>query len=266
MRHWKQLADHLDYFSDLGVMGISRNLSWRSRGVVNNNPMEFSSEKNSMIKGDVSLAKNLKSRRKSAVDLAKVDSSGALDVSNSGESLGLIRKELGDCTRCKLHSSRKTLVFGVGNPNAKLMFVGEAPGRDEDLQGVPFVGRAGKLLTKIIESIDLKRDDVYIANVIKCRPPDNRNPAPEEIETCEPFLFSQIDSIKPLVIVALGTFASRTLLRSEEVISKLRGQVYDYRGAKLIPTFHPAFLLRSPNRKRDVWEDMKKVRLILRES
>ena len=155
------------------------------------------------------------------------------------------------------------LVFGVGNPDADLVFVGEAPGRDEDRQGEPFVGRAGQLLTKIIASIGLTRDEVYIANVVKCRPPDNRNPAPGEVETCEPFLFRQLDVIRPRVVVALGAFAIRTLLRTDQAVSRLRGQVYEYRGAKLVPTFHPAFLLRSPDRKRDVWEDMKQVRALL---
>ena len=154
------------------------------------------------------------------------------------------------------------MVFGVGNPEADLMFVGEAPGADEDIQGEPFVGRAGQLLTKIIEAIDLKREDVYIANVIKCRPPQNRNPEPDEVETCEPFLFRQIDVIKPKVIVALGTFAARTLLRTLDPISRLRGRQFDYRGATLIPTFHPAYLLRNPSSKREVWEDMKLVRLL----
>ena len=176
-----------------------------------------------------------------------------------------IRTELGDCTRCKLHGlGRNQIVFGTGDEHAKLMFVGEAPGRDEDIKGIPFVGRAGQLLTKIIESIDLSRESVYIANVIKCRPPQNRNPEIDEVETCEPFLFSQIDAIKPKVIVALGTFAAQTLLKSTETISRLRGKVYEYRGSSLIPTFHPAFLLRSPTRKRDVWEDMKKVRELLK--
>src|SRR5262249_15267003 len=168
------------------------------------------------------------------------------------------------CDRCKLHKlGRKQVVFGVGNPQAKLMFVGEAPGADEDQQGIPFVGRAGQLLTKIIEAIDLKRDDVYIANVIKCRPPQNRNPEQDEVDICEPFLFQQIDIIKPKVIVALGTFAARALLRTLDPISRLRGRVYDYRGAKLIPTFHPAYLLRNPASKREVWEDMKLVRRLL---
>ena len=155
-------------------------------------------------------------------------------------------------------------MFGVGNADADLMFVGEAPGRDEDVQGYPFVGRAGQLLTKIIEAIDLRRDQVYIANVIKCRPPENRNPEPDEVATCEPFLMAQVDAVRPKVIVALGTFAVRTLLRSDAAISRLRGTVYDYRGAKLVPTFHPAYLLRSPEKKRDTWEDMKKVRALLR--
>ena len=175
-----------------------------------------------------------------------------------------LRADIGDCTRCKLHALGRTqIVFGVGNPEADLMFVGEAPGADEDIQGIPFVGRAGQLLTKIIEAIGLKRDDVYIANVIKCRPPQNRNPEPDEVETCEPFLFRQIDTIKPKVIVALGKFAAQTLLRRETPISRLRGQVFDYRGAKLVPTFHPAYLLRNPSSKREVWEDMKLARTLL---
>ena len=185
---------------------------------------------------------------------------------SSLEALAAIREEIGDCTRCKLHRlGRRQVVFGVGNPQADLMFVGEAPGADEDVQGIPFVGRAGQLLTRIIEAIGLTRDEVYIANVIKCRPPENRNPEPDEVETCEPFLFQQIDRIQPKVIVALGTFAARALLKTQDPISRLRGRTYAYRGATLIPTFHPAFLLRSPDRKRDVWEDMKKVRSLLQD-
>jgi DNA polymerase len=171
-----------------------------------------------------------------------------------------IRADLGNCTRCKLHGlGRSQIVFGVGNPRAQLMFVGEAPGADEDVQGIPFVGRAGQLLTKIIEAMGLRREDVYIANVIKCRPPGNRNPEPDEVVTCEPFLFRQIDTIRPKVVVALGTFAAKALLRTNDPISRLRGRAYDYRGAKLVPTFHPAFLLRSPQFKRDTWDDMKLV-------
>jgi DNA polymerase len=145
----------------------------------------------------------------------------------------------------------------VGNPDADLMFVGEAPGADEDIQGVPFVGRAGQLLTKMIEAMGFARDDVYIANVLKCRPPGNRNPEPDEIATCEPFLFQQLASINPQVVIALGAFAARTLLKTDSPISRLRGRVFDYRGAKLIPTFHPSFLLRSPGYKREAWDDLK---------
>ncbi|HWW84273.1 MAG TPA: uracil-DNA glycosylase [Vicinamibacterales bacterium] len=182
-----------------------------------------------------------------------------------GDALAEVRTDIGDCTRCKLHKlGRRQIVYGVGNPEADLMFVGEAPGADEDIKGEPFVGRAGQLLTKIIEAIDLKREDVYIANVIKCRPPQNRNPEQDEVDTCEPFLFRQIDIIKPKVIVALGTFAARALLRTLDPISRLRGRTYEYRGAKLVPTFHPAYLLRNPVSKRDVWEDMKVVRELLK--
>ncbi len=178
--------------------------------------------------------------------------------------LPAIRAHLGDCTRCKLHKlGRRQIVFGVGNPDAALMFAGEAPGRDEDVQGIPFVGRAGQLLTKMIEAIGMTRDEVYIANVIKCRPPENRNPEPDEVAACEPFLFSQIETIKPKVIVALGTFAAQALLKTTDPISRLRGRAYQYRGAKLIPTFHPAYLLRSPERKREAWEDLKLAKSLL---
>jgi DNA polymerase len=186
--------------------------------------------------------------------------------SGSADHLAALRAEIGaDCSRCALHAlGRRQVVYGVGNPDADLMFVGEAPGADEDVQGEPFVGRAGQLLTKIIEAIGLSRGDVYIANVIKCRPPGNRNPEPSEVATCSPFLMRQIDIIRPKVIVALGTFAAHALLGTDAPISRLRGHVHEFRGGiKLIPTFHPAFLLRSPDRKRDVWEDMKKVRALL---
>ncbi|MFL6279147.1 MAG: uracil-DNA glycosylase family protein [Vicinamibacterales bacterium] len=177
---------------------------------------------------------------------------------STAEALAGIRQELGECTRCKLHALGRTqIVFGVGNPNADLMFVGEAPGADEDIQGEPFVGRAGQLLTKMIEAMGFKREEVYIANVLKCRPPGNRNPEPDEIATCEPFLFQQLASIEPKVVIALGAFAARTLLKTDSPISRLRGRVFDYRGAKLIPTFHPSFLLRSPGYKREAWEDLK---------
>ncbi|MDH3443303.1 MAG: uracil-DNA glycosylase [Deltaproteobacteria bacterium] len=175
-------------------------------------------------------------------------------------SLEELRAAIGDCQRCKLCSGRTHLVFGVGNPNARLMFVGEGPGRDEDLQGEPFVGRAGQLLTDIItKGMGLRREDVYIANVVKCRPPENRNPEPDEVAACEPFLKKQIELIRPEVIVGLGKFAVQTLLQSKVPISKLRGQWHSYHGIKLMPTFHPAYLLRNPGDKKLVWEDIKEV-------
>jgi DNA polymerase len=180
-------------------------------------------------------------------------------------SLETVREELGECARCKLHSGRTNIVFGVGNPDADLMFVGEAPGADEDAQGIPFVGRAGQLLTKIIEAIQLKREQVYIANILKCRPPGNRDPQPDEVAMCEPFLFRQIESVRPMIIVALGKYAAQTLLRTTEPISRLRGRFFEYRGGLLMPTFHPSYLLRNPSSKREVWIDMQQVRDTLKE-
>jgi uracil-DNA glycosylase family 4 len=224
----EQLAEHLKFFEELGVTGFRREAAWVSRGA------------------------------EAPADSTAVDRPTA-------EDLGQIRAELGECTRCKLHlAGRHHIVFGVGNPRADLMFVGEAPGHDEDIRGEPFVGRAGQKLTEIIAAMGLKREDVYIANVIKCRPPGNRNPEPDEVETCEPFLFRQIDAIGPKVIVALGTFAARSLLKTDDPISRLRGRIYEYRGARLIATFHPAYLLRNPSCRRDVWEDVKKAMALLR--
>jgi uracil-DNA glycosylase len=223
------LEDHLDYYGELGVNGVRVEPVWHARG----EPADVSS---------------LNDSRPHLLPLVA------------------IRQDLGDCTRCKLHTlGRRQIVFGVGNPNADLMFVGEGPGADEDIQGEPFVGRAGQLLTKIVEAIGMKREDVYIANVIKCRPPGNRNPEPDEVEQCEPFLFRQIDAIKPKVIVALGKFAAQCLLRTSEPITRLRGREYTYRDAILMPTYHPAYLLRTPSAKREVWEDMKRVKALLRE-
>ena len=228
-----QLTEHLKFAQELGVAGVSRDPAWR--------------------------------RREDEGPVASAPANEAVPLYGSqADALAAVRADIGDCTRCKLHTlGRRQIVFGVGNPNADLMFVGEAPGGDEDVQGIPFVGRAGQLLTKIIEAIELKRDDVYIANVIKCRPPQNRNPEPDEVETCEPFLFQQIDIIRPKVIVALGKFGAQTLLRTLDPISRLRGRVYDFRGARLVPTFHPAYLLRNPASKREVWEDMKLVKRLL---
>jgi uracil-DNA glycosylase len=184
------------------------------------------------------------------------DSSPTYQAKNLEE----LRAAIGDCRRCKLWSGRTHLVFGVGNPRAKLMFVGEGPGRDEDLQGEPFVGRAGQLLTDIItKGMGLKREDVYICNVIKCRPPDNRNPEPDEVASCEPFLKKQVDLVKPKIIVGLGKFAVQALLQTKVPITRIRGNWHSYLGIKLMPTLHPAYLLRNPADKKLVWEDIKKV-------
>ena len=180
--------------------------------------------------------------------------------------LEAVRAWIGDCQRCKLAGGRKTIVFGQGNPQAALMFVGEAPGADEDEQGLAFVGRAGQLLTDIIEKgLKIPRQDVYIANAIKCRPPQNRNPEPDEILSCQPFLEKQIALIRPKVLVGLGKFSAQWLFKSMEPISRLRGRIGDYEGIKVVPTFHPAYLLRNPGAKKDVWEDMKVVRRLLAE-
>ena len=236
------LKAHLEFFAELGVDGLRREPEWNSR------------------RADLARSANVDPARSAPeVEIVPV-------FASQGDALAAVRADLGDCTRCKLHTlGRKQIVFGVGNPNADLMFVGEAPGADEDIQGEPFVGRAGQLLTKIIEAIGLRREDVYIANVIKCRPPGNRNPEPDEVEQCEPFLFRQIDTIKPKVIVALGKFAAQSLLRTSDPITRLRGREFKYRDAVLMPTYHPAYLLRTPSAKRDVWEDMKRVRAILTE-
>lgn len=170
-----------------------------------------------------------------------------------------LEKGVKKCRRCPLYKTRRHYVFGDGNPNAKLMFVGEAPGRDEDLQGLPFVGRAGKLLTKIIEAMGLNRSQVFIGNILKCRPPGNRNPSPEEVQACRQYIDEQIEIIKPKVVCALGKFSAQTILETTEPISSLRGRFFEYKGSKLLPTYHPAYLLRNPKDKRLVWEDMKKI-------
>jgi uracil-DNA glycosylase len=233
----RELADHLKYYEEIGVTGVSRDPKWRNRA-------------------DAQTA---------SVEPAFAPSHIAPSHAAPSETLDDIKADIGPaCTRCKLCTlGRSQIVFGVGNPKARLMFVGEAPGEDEDKKGEPFVGRAGQLLTKIIEAIGMTRDQVYIANVIKCRPPGNRNPEPDEVAACEPFLFRQIDVIQPKVIVPLGKFAAQCLLKTMDPITRLRGRQFEYRGAVLIPTFHPAYLLRNPSAKREVWEDMKKVRAIL---
>lgn len=243
----RDLAEHLKFFEELGVAGISRDPAWRSRAALSQSAAAGSPPP-SVDRGT-----------------SAPSQSPQAGAANGTQLLAILRDEIGPaCSRCKLHTlGRKQIVFGVGNSDADLMFVGEAPGADEDQQGEPFVGRAGQLLTKIIEAIGLKRDDVYIANIIKCRPPGNRNPEPDEVEQCEPFLFRQVAAIQPKVIIALGKFAAQSLLKTADPITRLRGRTFNYRGATLIPTFHPAYLLRNPSAKREVWEDMKKARAIL---
>ena len=246
----EQLEAHFQFFSELGVDGFRREPEWGAR-------VDRSCE---------APPEPPDSEDIEALPVTDVVVAPVTVFATSSDALSALRVEIGpNCQRCKLHTLGRTqVVFGVGNPDADLMFVGEAPGADEDLQGEPFVGRAGQLLTKIIEAIGLRRDEVYIANVIKCRPPGNRNPEPDEVDSCEPFLFQQIDSIKPKVIVALGKFAAQSLLRTADPITRIRGREYKYRDAILMPTYHPAYLLRNPSSKREVWEDMKRVREILK--
>ena len=182
---------------------------------------------------------------------------GAVPVEERAATLEVIREDLGDCTRCALHTSRHTIVFGVGNPAARLMFVGEGPGADEDAQGLPFVGRAGQLLNNMIAAMGLKREECYIANVVKCRPPGNRTPEPDEANTCSPFLFRQIDAVRPQVLVALGATAATYLLGQRQPLAGLRGRVHAFRGTSLIVTYHPAFLLRDPRQKKEAWADLQ---------
>jgi uracil-DNA glycosylase family 4 len=243
----RHVAEHLRFYAEMGVLGISRDAKWRARDRHSN-----------------AAPSTPVSALPASVPAPSASAPAPSASAPRTWTLQAIREDIGDCTRCKLATlGRKQIVFGVGNPNADLMFVGEGPGADEDIQGIPFVGRAGQLLTKMIEAMGFAREDVYIANVVKCRPPENRNPEADEIESCEPFLFRQIDSIKPTVIVALGAFAARTLLRTQDPISRLRGRVFDYHGAKLIPTFHPSFLLRSPGQKKYAWEDLKKALAVM---
>ena len=268
-----QLRAHLQFYADLGVAGFSRDASWTANAsrVVG----EVSSSIEAVSPATDKVGTPLRGAHVHEATIRGSEAGGdgplgarSLPTPDAVAVLEALRTEIGPlCERCKLCSlGRKQVVFGVGNPQAALMFVGEAPGADEDIQGEPFVGRAGQLLTKIIEAIELRREDVYIANVIKCRPPGNRNPEPDEVLACQPFLFRQIDIVQPKVIVALGKFAAQTLLSTDTPITRLRGRVHPFRSALLVPTFHPAYLLRSPDKKRETWEDMKLVRSILREA
>jgi uracil-DNA glycosylase family 4 len=233
----RDVAAHLRYYEDLGVSGVSRDPVWRKR------PASAETETPAVL----------------PVAPPQDDKAAAAQLQQ-------VRADIGDCKRCKLCTGRTNIVFGVGNPEATVMFVGEGPGADEDLQGEPFVGRAGQLLTQIIKAMGFAREDVYIANVVKCRPPGNRNPEPDEIAECSPFLHAQIAAIRPAVIVALGKFAAQTLLGTDTPISRLRGQFHPMGDTVVMPTFHPSYLLRNPAAKREVWDDMKMVMARLAES
>jgi DNA polymerase len=266
---------HLRLYGEMGVAGISRDPAWRERqapaGAIGAIDAASASAASGAPDATPATPVSPAPRVIPAPD-APIDDDAArlaaLPTTPADEALAALRAHIGPCTRCPLGTlGRKQVVFGTGSPTAQLMFVGEGPGADEDQQGEPFVGQAGQLLTKIIAAIDFTRADVYIANVVKCRPPGNRNPEPVEVATCSPFLVRQIDIIRPRVIVALGAFAAQTLLQTKTPISKLRGVVHDWRpGTRVIPTFHPSFLLRNRNNRdlyRDVWEDVKKARALI---
>jgi DNA polymerase len=237
-----QIANHLRFYQELGVRGVSRDRAWRQR--------ESAGAPSASEDAEPTL-----NAEAGAPDAAPVTIARSVD-----EALASIRDDLGECTRCKLHTLGRTqIVYGVGNETADLMFVGEAPGADEDVQGEPFVGRAGQLLTKMIEAMGLARDDVYICNVVKCRPPNNRDPEPDEVEACEGFLRAQIAMVQPQVVVTLGRHAAQALLRTQRPITTLRGTWHKYEGKDVMPTFHPSFLLRAPEKKREAWADLQQV-------
>ncbi len=247
----RALADHIRYYNELGIYDFYRR-----------EPLLRSEQKesDSMTPGTKAVA-----AVKANPDLFPIAKPAANSIPEAGvtdpvTALRLIREDLGDCIRCKLHKQgRKQIVFGVGNPNADLMFIGEAPGADEDQQGEPFVGRSGQLLTNMIKAMGLSREEVYIANIIKCRPPGNRQPERDECETCSPFLMRQIAAIHPKAIVALGAVAAKTLLAVNAPMSELRGRWFDFQGTKLAVTYHPAFLLRDPRQKKETWKDLQMV-------
>jgi uracil-DNA glycosylase len=244
----RALADRIRYYNELGIYDFYRRATSRESEVP--------------IDSDPDLMLKPKATSAPAVEAEEMFAAPAPEskTADPAQALRLIREDIGDCTRCPLHrQGRKQIVFGVGNPHAELMFIGEAPGADEDQQGEPFVGRAGQLLNNMIKAMGIRREDIYIANIIKCRPPGNRTPEREECETCSPFLMRQIAAIHPKVIVALGAVASKTLLAINAPMSELRGQWYDFRGTKLAVTYHPAFLLRDPRQKKETWKDLQMV-------
>jgi uracil-DNA glycosylase len=275
----KKIADRLAFYEDLGIRFFYRDRSPSLREV-SSFPAAASfpvaSTPTPAFRKESALPKSVRppELQKAAPTMAEKPALPGLPVAAgpslfeatekiAGDTLLRVREDLGECTRCKLHSTRHTIVFGDGNPKAELMFVGEGPGADEDAQGLPFVGRAGKLLTQMIEAMGLQRRDVYICNVVKCRPPENRQPEEDEVNTCSPFLLRQLEVINPKVIVCLGAVAAKTLLQTNRGISQFRGQWLEFRGRKLLATYHPAYLLRNPNAKGEVWKDLQKVMAVL---
>jgi DNA polymerase len=259
----QQIENRLRYYEDLGIRLFYRD---RTAAVADVRPAQSISNAVPISAPlESSLPKSIaKPFPPKAVAVAPIVAPSAPSLFESvnkikDDTLLKIREDIGDCTRCKLHKGRNKIVFGDGNPKAELVFIGEGPGADEDAQGLPFVGRAGKLLTQMIEAMGLQRRDVYICNVVKCRPPENRAPEPDEVATCSPYLLRQIDVIKPKVIVCLGAVAAKTLLETTRGISQFRGQWLEWRGHKLMATYHPAYLLRNPNAKGEVWKDLQKV-------
>ncbi len=257
----EKISERLRFYEDLGLSPF-----YRDRRSPKKQLSTFSVESSSAAAEEPILPK----AAPKATAVPNIDSKPVLPVATGpslfegagkipGETLLKVREDLGECVRCKLHKTRNKIVFGDGSAKAQLVFVGEGPGADEDAQGLPFVGRAGKLLTQMIEAMGLQRSDVYICNVVKCRPPGNRQPEPDEVEKCSPFLFRQLDVLQPKVIVCLGATAAQTLLQTNRGISHFRGQWMDFRGYRLLATYHPAYLLRNPAAKGDVWKDLQKV-------
>jgi uracil-DNA glycosylase len=254
-----RIEQRLRYYEDLGIRLFYRD---RSAGEASSTTIPDSSEENSLAKLKSKVALPVSTPPAPRVSPVVVPSGPSLFEAVEkikDDSLLKIREDLGECTRCKLHKTRHKIVFGDGSEKARLVFIGEGPGADEDAQGLPFVGRAGKLLTQMIEAMGLQRKDVYICNVVKCRPPENRTPEPDEVQTCSPYLLRQIDAINPKVIVCLGAVAAKTLLETTRGISHFRGEWQEWRGRKLMATYHPAYLLRNPPAKADVWKDLQKV-------
>jgi uracil-DNA glycosylase family 4 len=266
----QKLSERLSFYEDIGI-----ELFYRDRFAA---PQEFSEAlaQPAIAQEEIILPKPVRRPEPvkpplaapiaTRIDLPRIDAGPSLFEAAekvAHETLLQIREDLGECTRCKLHRTRNTIVYGDGNPKAELVFVGEGPGHDEDMQGLPFVGRAGKLLTQMIEAMGLQRKDVYICNVVKCRPPENRQPEKDEVAACSPFLSRQIDSIAPKVIICLGSTAAQTILQTNRGISQFRGEWLEFRGRKLLATYHPAYLLRNPAAKSEVWKDLQKVMAVL---